>query len=275
MRRRVRLPRDAVLVVRNFAADRCLDQSAAIAYYSLLSLGPSLYLLSVALGWFLPEASATGTALSGAAALVPPALAPIVVRLEESLRLGDALVVVALPGLLWTASSAFLSLEYAVNVAFRTAERRRFFRSRLKAFLGASVAAVLLVASATTTQAAAWIGRQRAELGLTPGIGTGATSMLLHLAATFGAFAALFKILPRGRVGWGAASIAASASLAMWEGARRVFGGLLERSPAFGLVTGSLAGIVAFLLWVYTAVALLLFGAELAAVLNGNRDPQP
>ena len=67
------------------------------------------------------------------------------------------------------------------------------------------------------------------------------------------------------------AAPAAAFSVVALELGRRLFGRLLERSPAFGVLSGSVAGIVAFLLWIYTAVAVVLLGAELAAVLNGNR----
>jgi len=59
------------------------------------------------------------------------------------------------------------------------------------------------------------------------------------------------------------------------EGARRLFGGLLLRSPAFGLLTGTLAGTVAFLLWVYTAVAIVLLGAEFAALVHRRLNEPP
>jgi len=251
---------------RNFYKDACLDRAAAVAYFSLLSLGPSLYLFSLVMRRVLPDdAEGPGAAVSGAAAFVPPEVAPVVQLLAESLRLEDALVAVALPGLLWMATSAFLSLELAVNVAFRTVAQRRFWLARLKAFAGSALAGTMLLASAATSQALAWLQRSRGG----PWFPGGAT--LLHGGVAFAAFTLLYKILPRGRVRWRIAAGASAACVVLWEVARRIFGGLLERSPGYGLLTGSLAGIVAFLLWVYTAVALLLFGAEVAAVLNGNR----
>ena len=48
----------------------------------------------------------------------------------------------------------------------------------------------------------------------------------------------------------------------------------MDRIDVFAHVTGTLAGMVAFLLWIYVSVAIVLVGAELAAVLNGNR-PDP
>ena len=63
----------------------------------------------------------------------------------------------------------------------------------------------------------------------------------------------------------------AVSEVVLWEGARHVFGGLLARSPAFGLFSGALAGIVAVLGWIYVAVAVTIYGAEVAALLNGTR----
>ena len=58
----------------------------------------------------------------------------------------------------------------------------------------------------------------------------------------------------------------------LWEGARQVFGGIIRVSPAFGFFSGAVAGIVAVLAWIYVAVAVLIYGAEVAALLNGNRS---
>ena len=63
-------------------------------------------------------------------------------------------------------------------------------------------------------------------------------------------------------------------ALALWEGARGVFTEFLERSPSFGLMTGTLAGVVAFLIWIYTAVAIVLLGGELSSAVNGRSGGQ-
>ena len=91
------------------------------------------------------------------------------------------------------------------------------------------------------------------------------------LAVTFGVFTLFYKWLPRGKVAWSAAAQAAVVALVLWEGARHVFGGILAKSTGFGFFSGALAGIVAVLGWVYVAVAVTIYGAEVAALLNGSR----
>jgi len=96
-------------------------------------------------------------------------------------------------------------------------------------------------------------------------------SVVLTWVAAFVAFTLFYKGLPRGRVGWGASVRASLAAVLLWEAVRRLFGGIMIRSPAYGLLTGTLAGLVAFLLWIYFGVMVILLGAEIAAVLNGSR----
>jgi membrane protein len=270
-----RWPRNLAEAVRNFLDDRCLDQAANIAFYSLVSLGPSLYLFCLVLTRILGESEAKGAAFTGAASFFPASVASTVIRLEESVALGSGLALVAIPGLVWTTSSAFASLEYAVNLAFRTTAARRFWRSRLKAFAGSLLAATLLVASAALAQASTWLDRLGSGPFRARFLDGSTTSTLPRLAVTFVAFAVLFKLLPRGRVALRAAAVSAGVSTLLWEAARRAFGFALDRSPGYGLLTGSLAGLVAFLLWIYTAAAVVLLGAEIAAVRNGNRPSRP
>jgi membrane protein len=158
-------------------------------------------------------------------------------------------------------------------VAFGTVRRRRFWLSRLKAFIGAAAIAGVLAASLLADHLATLVDAYRHSLGLGPWLGPlgRATSYGVHLALNLVAFAALFKVLPRGRVRWHAVAWSSAIAVGLFEAARRVFGSMLLDS-AYGEVTGTLAGMVAVLLWVYTAVALTLYAAEVAAVLNGNRD---
>ena len=57
-------------------------------------------------------------------------------------------------------------------------------------------------------------------------------------------------------------------AMILWESARRLFGLVLTNSPALGLLSGVLSGMVTILLWVYAVNCLLLLGAEFAALRN-------
>lgn len=263
---------------RHFAEDRGSHHAAAVAYCSLLALAPSLYLIGRALGGMVPaDTEGSGALLMLVAPYVPAEATPILRPVVESLPRGNAIVAFAIPALLWLASAAFAALEVAFNTAFGTVPAMRFWLSRLKAIAGVTGLGIVLASTLAVNAGIAWIERLQERLPLPKPLerATGWLSYAAILLVTYGALLLLYKVLPRGKVRWGAAAWAAVPAVLLWEGARHVFGGLLAGSPAFGLLTGVLAATVAFLVWIFTAVAITLYGAEVAAVLNGNRPARP
>ena len=259
-----------------FSEDHGTNHAAAVAYFSLLSLPPFLLLGGRILARVLPDTDGTDAILSAVAAFLPLEVAPSLPALGRSVHQGGALVAVAVPVLIWVASHAFSSLEIAVNVAFGTTPQRRFWLSRLKAFVGLSGGVLLLGGAIVAGHVASWLDGYYARTGAPPSLSPRAqvVSAVALLAVTFVVFTLFYKWLPSGKVAWWAAGRAAAVAVVFWEGARHVFGGLLASSPAFGFFSGALAGIVAFLGWIYVAVAVTIYGAEVAALLNGNRaDP--
>ena len=254
-----------------FLRDHGFSHAAAVAYFSLLSLPPFLYLAVTVLERALPERGSGEASIAALEGFLPSVAVPVFRTLVARLPQSDGLFWIALPALLWAATTAFSAFELAVNVAFGTAHRRRFWLSRLKAFVAVSGIALMLAASTLWNQVLGSVGASDARVGI--GLGASWLSAAASFVAAYGGFVVLYKLLPRGRVSWVATVKAAIPAVILWEGARLLFGGLLRRSPVFGLLTGTLAGVVTLLLWIYVAVALALFGAEVAALLNGNRRP--
>jgi membrane protein len=259
--------------LERYISDHGPNHAAAVAYFSLLSLPPFLLLAARALARVIPDTDGTDAILVAVTQFLPMEIAPSLESLGRSLHEGAALVAVAVPVLLWVASHAFSSLEVAINVAFGTTPQRRFWLSRLKAFAGLSGAVILLGATVIAGHVASWLDSYYARTGAPSSLSPRAhvVSTLSLLAVSFGVFTLFYKWLPRGKVAWSAAAQAAIVAVVLWEGARHVFGGILAKSPGFGFFSGALAGIVAVLGWVYVAVAVTIYGAEVAALLNGNR----
>jgi len=259
--------------LHRFSADHGPNHAAAVAYFSLLSLPPFFLLAGRALAFLFPDIDGTDAILSAVSPFLPLEIAPSLGTLGKSLHKGGALVAVAVPVLFWVASHAFSSLEVAVNVAFGTTPQRRFWLSRLKAFAGLSGGVLLLSGTVLAGHVASWLSGYYERTGAPPSFSPQAhvVSSAALLAVTFVVFTLFYKWLPSGKVTWSAAGRAAAVALVLWEGARHVFGGLLASSPAFGLFSGALAGIVAVLGWIYVAVAVTIYGAEVAALLNGGR----
>jgi membrane protein len=261
-----RIARIARLTLLHFYRDNGFDRSATVAFYALLALGPLLYLAGMSVGALLQTEHGIEQAMRALAAYIPPEAAPTVEEIAANLPRSGRLLLIAVPGLLWVATSGFSALDYAINIAFGTAPRQTLWHSRANALGILAAGFGLLGLGALVTSVPAPIARL-----VSRPLASASGSRALLLTSGFLAFVIFFRALPRGRVGWRAAAAGAALALLLWDTARRLFTGALAQSPAFGLLTGTVAGTVALLLWIYAAVAAILLGAELAAVLNGNR----
>jgi membrane protein len=269
-----RAMRVAWCTIRNFLQDDCTLLSAAIAFYTLLSLAPSLYLIGVGLSAVFEGIDTSQQIVELIARFLPPAAVPTVESVQDTLQIRGDLVIVAVPGLLWTATHAVSSFEYALNIAFaRNSGLRRIWRSRAKGFAVLIASGLFLAAFFLTNMLLPLLGQFRTILGLPPMPDPLAYlgSSLVSPALTFIVFYLFYRLLPSGRVQRGPAAAGAVMATVGWEGARQLFGLLLQSSPTFGLLTGTLAGVLAFLFWIYTGLAIVLLGAQFAAVLNGDR----
>jgi len=96
---------------------------------------------------------------------------------------------------------------------------------------------------------------------------------LIPFTLTFLVFFSIYKFIPEIRVYTKAALIAALIGALFWEIFKRVFAFYVANFSAIGIVLsrflqGTLTSIIFFLLWISFSLFILLWGAELAVVLN-------
>jgi membrane protein len=262
------LCRDLLAVLPRFRRHNGLHFCAGVSFYALLSLPPLLYLAAGLLGRVLRDEDVTEGMLATLQPLFPGTAGESLREITLGLRSDGPFVLLAVPALFWVSTTVFASLELAVNVAFERVPRRTVLLARLKSFALVSAGILLLLASLVTATALPGLERSLWEANvLSEGTRlTGSLSRLLIVFAPLVLFATFYKVLPRGRVRWRSAGWGALLALALWETARRIFGRVLTHSPALGLFSGTLSAMVTVLLWVYASVALVLVGAEFAAL---------
>jgi YihY family inner membrane protein len=96
---------------------------------------------------------------------------------------------------------------------------------------------------------------------------------LIPLTLTFLVFFVLLKFIPEIKVHTKAAVIGALVSTFLWEVFKRLFAFYVAHFSAIGIVLtkivrGTLTSIIFFLLWISFSLIILLWGAELTAVIN-------
>lgn len=261
--------------VKNFYADSGLDLAAAVAFYSLLSIGPVLYLLGATLGSLFENRYSTESLLAHLSAFVPEEVMLALEHANLGVRADKSLVFLALPALVWGAVRGFTAIGRALNRAFGATRRRDNWLARLKGLVILAVGLILLGLATVVASLLPRLGLYLEEWDLPriPLLLDLFNAHLLSPIVSYATFTLFYKFLPAVRISWRPALCGGLLTVLLWEGARMLFSRFLALSYGFGLLSGSLAAIIGFLLWTYTGMVILLLGAELAAILNGRERP--
>jgi YihY family inner membrane protein len=98
----------------------------------------------------------------------------------------------------------------------------------------------------------------------------------LALVFMMAAVALLFRWSPRRhQPAWSWLAFGATVSVLLWAATTFLLGVFFRLSTSFGDTYGPLAGIVALLIWAFLSSAAVLFGAAVAAQLEGVRAGRP
>lgn len=185
-------------------------------------------------------------------------------------------------GSLISASFLLSNLIYTINTIFRTKYQKSFVYNRIIEYSIMFVMGIILLISLAITASWTAIHRMVEESSfvanyLNPEVVALVDNFLIQyivpLALTFLVFFTLYKFIPETKVFTGPAALAAGISAVLWEIFKRGFAVYVANFSAIGvvlskLVQGTLTSIIFFLLWISLSLVIVLWGAELAAVLN-------
>jgi membrane protein len=234
--------------------------AAAIAYYALFSLFP-LTLLSVAIASFSLGPAMDQQLVVRQLEFIAPALGQLLgPNIDEIIRARGPITGVALLGLIWAASAVFYTLSLTLNEMWGIKRRRPGWKRRGLAllFVLAFVGPALFLASFTGSMLAnlrPWLPDPITAMA--GGIGL-ALAIMLDIAS----FMVLYTLLPHGAAGWREILSGALAAGLLWELAKKAFLFFVATYISVSnLIYGSVAAIMAFLLWAFLSGLIFLFGA--------------
>lgn len=263
-----------------FRADNITDNAAALTYYSLLSLFPALLFGAALLGVFGQSALIDHAASYLEKAGAPPDTVNAVTgALRSAMRQHSTAIVSLVIGLVVSlngASGAFGAAGRALNKIFRVQEGRGFVRHKLNDLVWTLVVALL----ALVTFVAIFLGGGLAsdvlrKIGL--GGGTAATIWLwvrwpVALGVTMAIYAIVYYAAPNvevRRFRW--ITPGAVVGVSLWIVASALFFLYVSNFSSYGATYGAFAGAVILLVWLWLTNVVLLFGAELNAVVDLRR----
>ena len=268
---------------KRFNGDKCWTSAVVISYFALLCSVPLIALFFTATARFLGD---TEMALRSLDIFTDEFFAKLDPGFFKSLGALSGSVgklgLFGVVGSLIAGSFLFSAIISAINHIFRTRYHKSFFYNRLMEVLLMFVVGVVMLFSLAMTAVWAGVSRtlQESDLvrtTLNPDVlalvNNAFLRYLIPYVLTLLMFFILYKFVPEAKVHTRAALLPAAVAALLYEIFKRIFAFYVVHFSAVGIVLnkllqGTLASIIFFLLWISASMLILLWGAELAAVLN-------
>lgn len=264
----------------NWSRHRSSRLGAALAYYSVFSLGPLLLIvISIAGLWFGQDA-VRGSLTAQFRGLLGPDGAQAVeamLRGASSARTGGIAAIGGVALLLFAALGIVVQLKDALNTIWDVGEPEGsgfwwYVRTYLISLAGVMTLGFLLMVSLviSTTLAAfsTWAGSAGSQAMFWQGV-----NMVVSLTVLTGLFSMLFKWFPDVDVRWRDVWPGALASAVLFEAGKL---GIAWYIGSQGLEStyGAAASLVVLLIWVYYTAQIVLLGAEISHAYARRGTPQ-
>lgn len=247
-----------------YGTDSISVRSGMLAYFLFLSLFPLLLLLISLAGFLIPPDEAVD-AVAVLMADFPPAMRDLVLQnVLGAYAVRGTVTLIGLLVLAYSASRIYFALSYALNAIWEVAEDRSWYRLYVQAFGVVGIALVLvagIVALDAISQTfgqvlAPWLPDRFLQDALS------FVAFVLSMLGSFALFFAIYRWVPRRRVGWRYLWPGAVVATLLWKGSKIVFAWYLSTLSSNEAVYGSIGVIITLMLWLYFSATILLVGAE-------------
>jgi membrane protein len=256
--------------------DKAVKLGAALAYYTVFSLPPLLFIAVAVAGLVYGNDAAQGRLVEQFQGLVGADGARIIqtmIQKASGTGKGIAATAVGLLFLLLGAGGVFGELQDSLNTVWGLRLKpggtiRSILRTRLLSFaMVVSIGFILLVSlvvSAALSALSAYLDR------LWPGPPlVGYLLQALNLIVSFGIttllFALIYRVLPDARIAWRDVWLGAAFTALLFTVGKFLIGLYLGRST-IGSTYGAAGSLIVLLLWIYYSAQILFFGAEFTEV---------
>ena len=269
--------------------DQAPSKGAALAYYSMFSIAPLLFIVITVAGLIHGPDAVRGAVFGQVADLMGENGAEAVREMLANVSRPDtgglaALVSGAL--LVFGATTVFGQLQSALDTIWEVPEQAKsekhnavwtFVKGRLLSFGLVLALAFLIVVSLVLSAALSALGKWWG-----PAFGEWEkVAHAVNFAVSFGmlvlVFAAIYKFMPRARIEWRDVWVGAAVTVLLFAIGKFLIGLYLGKSDV-GSSFGAFGSIIVVMVWVYYSAQIFLLGAEFTWVYahhSGSRQSQP
>jgi membrane protein len=258
--------------------DEALQLCAALAYYSLLSMAPLLLIAIAVAGMFFSDGTVHAQLISQMERLVGPegaALTKTVIASTQSEERSQWSLLVGFVLMLAGAATVFAQLQAALNRVWRVEAAPGhallgFIKHRLLSFaLVLSIGFLLMVSLMISALLGALHGYLDARLESAK-LFWSALDLAISLGFSVALIGAMFKYLPDAKIEWRDSWLGAVVTSLLFVVGKQLIGFYLGQTTVASSF-GAAGSVVIFMIWVYYASLILLFGAEITQAVAQRR----
>jgi membrane protein len=249
--------------------DDATHMAASVSYYAVLSLFPLVLALTAIIGWVAGSETRQDQLIEFVVDNLPGSEQFVRDSVAETQKFREALGVVAVLGLFWSASAVFGSITRVVNRAWDVRQNPPFYKNKPRQLAMALGVSTLFVISITFTSFLQWatsieIGGQTVSNLL----GGQVFAIILRLPALFisvSIFLVIYKYLPNTKTYWRDVWLGALLAALLFEVGKNLFLWYLKNFAQFEQLYGNVASVIILMVWTYFCAFILIFGAELSS----------
>jgi membrane protein len=259
----------------NWSSHKDARQGAALAYYSVFSLGPIIVIAIAVAGLFFGHEAVTSQVTSSLNGMLGDTGAKAIESmLAGASRPAEGILatILGIGALLFAAIGVVVQLKDALNVVWEVEDSKEsgiwhFARNYVLSFAAVLALGFLLLVSLLVTAGLAAAGKFVAPY--LPEAILHVVSLLVSFAVVTVLLAMMFKWLPDVSVGWRDVWLGALLTALFFEVGKAAIGFYVGKQ---GLEStyGSAASIVVVLIWVYYTSQIILMGAEITHAYAKN-----
>jgi membrane protein len=264
----------AIVAGKEFIESDPMNQAAAIAYYTIISLPAVMIITVMAAATFYDEASVRAAILDQAGRLVGPETAGSLEDVLKNARMADTRLlakVLGITALLISSGTVFASLQSTLNHVWKVKAKpgRAIFKylgTRLLSLaLVASFGFVMLVSLVLDAMLVAFGERLSIWMSGSTARFVATVEVALSFAVVASIFAMIFKVLPDARVRWRDVWGGAVLTALLFSMGKFLIG-LYIKHAGVGDTYGAAGAMVIILAWVYYSTVILIYGAHFTHV---------
>ncbi|KUG23711.1 inner membrane protein yihy, formerly thought to be rnase bn [hydrocarbon metagenome] len=255
--------------LKNYRINGDVNQAAAMALYTILSIIPLFLLTIIAAGYYFSSYPNISEDIIGAIKAFHPYFSEkLLTQLAQIERKKHLLGWAGVLGLIGLSSMIFNAMETALNIIFRSRKKRNYFVSKLLALsmipMGWIVGSVSLVISDVATL----LVKQSVEIaeGFNISLGVISGALLRYAVPYFITvifFYFIYRIIPADKIRSGVALAGSALFALLMEVAKQFFTWYIANYTRYDIIFGTLGTIVIVVIWAFYVALIFLFCAEL------------